>query len=158
MNQSNSKEGSSSCPCTRLDSDKNPSMHFTKSVGSHVSTRKSFFFWSSWIMRAAERSCRARGFERSGISWFLERVDIGTENTRDRVMRPTWLQEMYLRRFTTHWSATLLDTKWWPGCRPVPETNVEKLPPESKTPSQRRTWSWCVSVQLRIAASARSSL
>ena len=41
----------------------------------------------------------------------------------------SWLQKTYLRGYTIHWSATLLDTS---GAQPVPETNVEKLPPEPR--------------------------
>ena len=64
-----------------------------------------------WYQGEPERRCaREHGFDRSGISWFLEGVDIVDENTTDRVMRPSWLRRTHLRGFTIHWSATLLDT------------------------------------------------
>ena len=72
--------------------------------GNHSHLYKCF-----WFQGEPEQRC-AGGFERSDISWRLECVDIGAENTGDRVTRPSWLQRMYLRGFTTHWSATLLDT------------------------------------------------
>ena len=83
-------------------------------------------------MRGTERTCRARGNyshlqkcfwckgqpeQRCGSGF--ERPDIlasGECRYRDReyrdpVTRPSWLQSIYLRGFTTHGSATLLDTK-----------------------------------------------
>ena len=79
-----------------------------------------------------QRCARKHGFERSGISWILESVDIGTEDTRDRVMRPSWLQEDKLGRVQDSLERNSLGHKWWPGWRPVPGTNVEKLPPEPR--------------------------
>ena len=37
-------------------------------------------------------------------------ADIGAGNTVDRVTRPSWPQRVYMRGFTIHWNATLLDT------------------------------------------------
>ena len=64
-------------------------------------------------MQGAERSCRARGSYSHLYKcfWLLESVDIGVENVRDRVMRPSCLQKTCLRGYTFHWSATLLDTR-----------------------------------------------
>ena len=68
----------------------------------------------------------------SGMRWRLESVDIGAEDTTDRVMRPSWLQRIYLRGFTIHWSATLLDTSGGQVGDPCRKPDVEKLPPEPR--------------------------
>ena len=120
-------------------------------------------------MRGAERSCRGRGnyshlykyfwrqgepdqkcarkhvFERLGISWRLECVGTGAENTRDRVTRPSWHRRKNLLSDTHGGQEGLC---WKPVLR--------SFLPNPITATQ--TWSWCVPEGLRTIASARSSL
>ena len=80
-----------------------------------------------------QRCARKHGFERSSISCRLECVDTEAENTKDRVMRLSWL----LARVHDSPEHNSLGHTWWPGWRPLPETNTEKLPPEPRR--QHRT-------------------
>ena len=100
---------------------------------------------------------KKHGFERSSISWLLNSVDIGAENTRDRVMRPSWLQKIYLRGCTILWSATLLDTSGGQVGDPCWKPMLRNFLLNPDTITEEDLVLVC-SVQLRIAASARSSL
>ena len=61
--------------------------------------------WLTQTSREPKQKCAKRN-----ISWRLECVTTGAQNTRDRVTRPSWHQRMYLQVFTIHWNAILSDT------------------------------------------------
>ena len=102
-----------------------------------------------------EQGCaRKRGFERPGISSRLERVDTGAEHTKDHVMRLSWLQKSFFQGSTTRWNTTPWDTRGGQDGDPC----RQPAPPEPQTPTKKRSWPWCVPVQLRIGAGTGSPL
>ena len=94
-------------------------------------------------MRRAERSCRARGSNSLFTSVFGARESQSKNMaSSDRASHgfeykalcdaAQLAPEDILARVHDSFERNSFGHKWWPGWRPVPETNVEKLPPEPR--------------------------
>ena len=57
-----------------------------------------------FLFQESQDAQESMTLERSGISCRPEYVDIGTEITKNRVMRPSWIQKTFLRGFTIRWN------------------------------------------------------
>ena len=156
----NALSSSSSSCSARLDSDKNPCF-FPKSVGSQVQTRTSHFSFG------AHGQCGVLSAVAELVAATLIFTSVfGFRRARAKMRKKTWLRAMVhlmasgkcryrgrgykgpsdavqlapedtLARVHDSLVRNSLGHKWWPGWRPVPETNVEKFPSEPRRHRRR---------------------